>query len=136
MILETLLRRMATGEKGPVTGLKPETYTLSRSFSHEPLVPVANPSSPIAFCTGRRSAAIQRPLKIYASRLVLCDVVVVGSAGEFEINFRRRLNYWSGIGNWRPRLTTCQHKGLCRHFIHITVIRGKKIVERVKQPLE
>ena len=32
--LQTLLRRKATGEKGPATELEPGTYTLSRSFSH------------------------------------------------------------------------------------------------------
>ena len=31
--LQTLLKRKATGEKGPATELKPGTYTLSRSFS-------------------------------------------------------------------------------------------------------
>ena len=34
---------MATGERGPATGLEPGTYTLSRSFSHEPSIPVASP---------------------------------------------------------------------------------------------
>ena len=77
-----LPRRMARGEEGPVTGLEPGTYTLSQSFIHELSVPAANPSSPIALCTSRRCAAIQRPLRIYTSRLVLCDVVVVGSAGD------------------------------------------------------
>ena len=43
MILETLLRRVATGNKGPVTGLEPGAYTLSRSFSHEPSGPAAKP---------------------------------------------------------------------------------------------
>ena len=52
-----------TEEKGPVTELKPGTYTLSRSFSHELSVPVANPSSPIALCTSCRSVAIQRLLE-------------------------------------------------------------------------
>ena len=79
MILQTLLRRrMATGKKGPATRLELGTYTLLWSFSHEPSVPDANPSSPIAFCTGRRCAAIQRLLRTYALRLVLF-VVVVGS---------------------------------------------------------
>ena len=32
--LQTLLKRKATGEKGPATELEPGTYTLSRSFSH------------------------------------------------------------------------------------------------------
>ena len=32
--LQTLLRRKATGEKGPATELEPRTYTLLRSFSH------------------------------------------------------------------------------------------------------
>ena len=52
-----------TGEKGPVTKLKPGTYTLPRSFSHELSVPVANPSTLIALCTGHRCAAIQRRLE-------------------------------------------------------------------------
>ena len=30
---------------------------------HEPSVPATNPSSPITLCTGRRCAAIQRPLE-------------------------------------------------------------------------
>ena len=59
--LQTLLKRKATGEKGPATELEPGTYTLSRSFSHtshqsQPQIlrlPAANPSSPIALCTGR-----------------------------------------------------------------------------------
>ena len=80
MILETLLRRMATEEKGPMTGLKPGIYTLSWSFSHEPLVPAENSSSPITFCTGCRCAAIQRLLRAYTLRLVLCDVVVATPA--------------------------------------------------------
>ena len=33
---------MATREIGTATGLKPGTYTLSRSFSHELLVPAVN----------------------------------------------------------------------------------------------
>ena len=32
--LQTLLKRKATGEKGPATELEPGTYTFSRSFSH------------------------------------------------------------------------------------------------------
>ena len=76
---------MATREKGPVTGPEPGTYTLSRNFSHEPLVSAANPLSPITFCTGHRCATIQHPLRTYASRLVLCDVVVVGSAGDQHV---------------------------------------------------
>ena len=70
---------MVTGEKGPVTGLEPWTYTLSQSFSHELPVPAANPSSLIVLCTSPRCAAIQPPLTTYTSRLILCDVVVVGS---------------------------------------------------------
>ena len=77
--------RMATGEKGPATRLEPGTYTLSRSVSHEPLGPTANPSSPIALCTGSRCAAIQRSLRAYTLRLVLCDVVVVGSVGDQRV---------------------------------------------------
>ena len=53
--LQRLLRWKATGEKGPATELEPRTYTLSRRFSHELLVPVANPSSPIALCTTRHA---------------------------------------------------------------------------------
>ena len=41
---------MATGEKGPATGIEPGTYTLSQSFSHELPVPATKPSSPIALC--------------------------------------------------------------------------------------
>ena len=52
-----------TGEKGPATELKPGTCTISQSFSHKLSVPVANPSFPITLCTGRRCAAIQRPLE-------------------------------------------------------------------------
>ena len=40
--LQTLLRRKATGEKGPATRVKPGTYTLLWSFSHELSVPVTN----------------------------------------------------------------------------------------------
>ena len=61
--LQTLLRRRATGEEGPATELQPGIYTLSLSFSHELSVPGTNPSTPIALCTGRRCAAIQRPLE-------------------------------------------------------------------------
>ena len=61
--LQTLLRRKATGGKGPATELEPGTYTLLQSFSHELSVPVAIPSSTIALCTGHRCAAIQRPLE-------------------------------------------------------------------------
>ena len=57
--LQTLLRRKVTGEKGTATELKPVTYTLSRSFGHELSLPVANPPSPIALCTGHRCATIQ-----------------------------------------------------------------------------
>ena len=60
--LETLLRRKATGEKGPATELEPGTYTLLQSFSHELSIPATNPSFLIALCTGRRCAAIHRPL--------------------------------------------------------------------------
>ena len=76
---------MVTGKNGPATVLEPGTYTLSWSFSHEPSVPVMNPSSPIALCTGHRCAAIQHPLRTYALRLVLCDVVVVGSPGNQRV---------------------------------------------------
>ena len=81
MILETLLRRMVTGEKEPATRLETRTYTLSRSFSHEPLVPAANPLSPIALHTGRRCATIQQLHRTYASRLILFDVLV-GTKGD------------------------------------------------------
>ena len=77
-----LLRSMATEEKGPAKGLEPGTYTLLRSFSHKLPVPAASPSSPIAFCTGRRCAAIQRPLRTYTSRLVLCDAPVQRAMGD------------------------------------------------------
>ena len=43
-----------TREKGPATELEPGIYTLLWSFSHKLLVPVTNPSSPIALCTGFR----------------------------------------------------------------------------------
>ena len=54
MILETLLRRMATRGKRPAIGLEPGTYTRSRSFSHERVLRgsvsnlVAGPFSPVA----------------------------------------------------------------------------------------
>ena len=71
--------------KGPATGPKPGTYILLQSFSHEQSIPVANLLSTIALCTGRRCATIQRLLRTYASRLVLSDVVVVGSAGNQHV---------------------------------------------------
>ena len=37
-----MLRRKATGEKGPATELEPGTYILSQNFSHELLVPATN----------------------------------------------------------------------------------------------
>ena len=46
-----------------MTELEPRTDTLSRSFSHKLSVPVANPLSPIALCTGRRCTTIQRRLE-------------------------------------------------------------------------
>ena len=53
------------GDKGKRTSdrLEPGTYTLSRSFSHKPLVPVANPTSPIAFCTWDRWLVAEAPRK-------------------------------------------------------------------------
>ena len=40
---------------------------------------------PLALCTGCICAAIQRPLRTYALRLVLYDVVVFGSAGDQRV---------------------------------------------------
>ena len=62
-----------------MTKLEPGTYTLSHSFSHELLVPVTNPSSPIALCTGCRCATIQRPLEDLRLEAGTC-VMVMGSA--------------------------------------------------------
>ena len=45
--VESLLRRMATGEKGPATELKPKTYTVSQGFRYKLSLPAANPLSPI-----------------------------------------------------------------------------------------
>ena len=48
--LESLLRKMATGEMGPATELKPGTYTLSQGFRHEQLSPITLcPLSPVTF---------------------------------------------------------------------------------------
>ena len=51
--LQTLLRRKATGEKGPATELEPGTYVHSYAElqPHKLSVPVTDPSSPIALCT-------------------------------------------------------------------------------------
>ena len=61
--LETLLRRKATKKANQRPSSNPGPPTLSRSFSHGLSVPVTNPSSPIALCTGRRCAAILRVLE-------------------------------------------------------------------------
>ena len=77
---------MATAEeKEPMTGPEPGTYTLLRSFCHELLVPAANLLSLIALCSSRMCAAFQRPLRTNAWRLVLSDVVVVGSVGDQRV---------------------------------------------------
>ena len=68
--LQTLLKRKATGEKGPATELEPGTYTLSRILRFpSPYVPVLG----VPLYSNR--------LKTYASRLVQC-VMVKGSAGD------------------------------------------------------
>ena len=74
--LQTLLKRKATGEIGPATELKHRTYV--HSFEelqpHELSVPAANPSSPITLCTGRRCAAIERPLEdLHLEACTVCD---------------------------------------------------------------
>ena len=69
-------QRKATEERGPVTEPEPRTYTLSRAISpsRESLAP-----SPYVLVIG--VPLYRDRLKIYASRLVLCQVMVVGSAG-------------------------------------------------------
>ena len=70
-------QRKATGEKGPVTEPEPRTYTLSRAIgpSRESLAPL-----PYVLVVG--VPLYSDHLKIYDSRLVLCQVMVVGSAGD------------------------------------------------------
>ena len=52
-------RRKRTSDRARTRDL----YSFAELQPHEPSVPAANSSSPIALCTGRRCAAIQRPLE-------------------------------------------------------------------------
>ena len=52
-------RRKRTSDRARTRDL----HSFAELQPHEPSVPAANPSSPIALCTGRRCAAIQRPLE-------------------------------------------------------------------------
>ena len=52
-------RRKRTSDRARIRDL----HSFAELQLHELSIPVANPSSPIALCTGRRCAAIQRPLE-------------------------------------------------------------------------
>ena len=71
MKLHSSERDRVPWEIGPVTELEPGTYTLSWSSVTSQVIPVKilRPQSPLS--TSHRCAAIQRPLKTCASRLVL-----------------------------------------------------------------
>ena len=72
------------GDRRKKTSDQAQTLDLNSFTELQPqaISPSCNPSSPIALCTGRKCAAIQRPLRTDASRLVLWDVMVVGSADD------------------------------------------------------
>ena len=68
--VESLLRKMATGEKGPATELKPGTYTLSQGFRHEQLPPVTlSPLSPVTFLLSSDSTEIITALHLLTNFL-------------------------------------------------------------------
>ena len=74
--------RKATGEKGPAIALEPGTYihSFTELQPHEPLIPAANLPLPYVPVVGVPLSSDH--LKTHASRLVLCQVMVVGSAGD------------------------------------------------------
>ena len=63
-------RRKRTSDRARTRDL----HSFAELQPHEPSVPAANPLSPIALCTNRRSAAIQRPLEdLRLEAGIVCD---------------------------------------------------------------
>ena len=71
-----------TREKGPATELEPRTYTLSWSFSHRLLVPVANPLPDVPVVG---VPLYSNRLKTHASRLVQCVCDGNGLSGQQRV---------------------------------------------------
>ena len=107
---QTLLRKKATGEKGPATELERGTNTLSRSFSH-----TSYRSQSKSFVSHRLMyvAVVGVPLysdrlKTYALRLIQCVMVMVSAGDSMK---------WGSASLWWTVLAVSFSPCLFRFFV-------------------